>query len=532
MSSNVSKIMGMFVNMYERPIEAIVRELFCNAIDSHKEAGQTKPVEIKGPTLTNPMFTIRDYGIGMTEDFVHESYSSFGTSSKDDSDDAIGGFGLGGKSPFAYTDSFTLKCYDGTNVYIYNMTNTDDEITTDAVIPSTEPKGVEIIVPVQRNDTAVFESAIQKILRYFPEDAYTTNCHADFVIPLCKDWVCFDNQRWSFDYGDLICGNVRYQYDTEAVANALDSRIWNVYTNMYYMPRVNIGEVTIAPSRENVIMDDRTVRNIAKKIEIIVENATKDWLEDFDLNAPPGGESLIGHLDGMYRYKRDYIIEERRTYLSNLIGQYYDECSEIEQYQLHNTWGYPFSQFFGPEPDISKPFHDRFTHDDAGKIIYKKGRNGHYRTYHRSSYSGISQESFGIRYNTNIHRLVANAFVLVDMTGSTTLKTAFDAVDEHIKNDPTLAAKYPKFLDDHRYYVTYRPSEYEGLKELLQKAFCVDDDGCFKAKDLVPQVPKGSKPKRTYTQADLREVQVYRPFGGRNCTYVKRKDVETFSQPY
>src|SRR5690349_7579063 len=84
--------------LYSNPIRAIVRELSCNAWDSHIEAGHTdKAFEVYLPNALAPTFKIRDYGVGLTEEQVESVFDYF-RSTKQQSNAMTGCFGLGAKS--------------------------------------------------------------------------------------------------------------------------------------------------------------------------------------------------------------------------------------------------------------------------------------------------------------------------------------------------------------------------------------------------------------------------------------------------
>ena len=92
-------------SLYEKPIVAIVRELLSNAFDSHIAANNiATPVEIHLPTLEESYFSITDYGTSLTEEEVYSIYTSFFSSTKRDNNNQTGCFGLGSKTPFAYSD--------------------------------------------------------------------------------------------------------------------------------------------------------------------------------------------------------------------------------------------------------------------------------------------------------------------------------------------------------------------------------------------------------------------------------------------
>ena len=95
--------------LYANKIRAIIRELSCNAVDSHVAAGkQNTPFDIHLPTTLEPWFAIRDYGTGLNHEQVTSIYTTYFESTKTNSNDFIGALGLGSKSPFSYTDNFTV----------------------------------------------------------------------------------------------------------------------------------------------------------------------------------------------------------------------------------------------------------------------------------------------------------------------------------------------------------------------------------------------------------------------------------------
>ena len=55
--------------LYSNKIRAIVRELSCNAVDSHVAADKENvPFEVHLPTMLEPWFSVKDFGIGLDND--------------------------------------------------------------------------------------------------------------------------------------------------------------------------------------------------------------------------------------------------------------------------------------------------------------------------------------------------------------------------------------------------------------------------------------------------------------------------------
>lgn len=92
---------------YRDPIGSIVREITSNCFDAHIEANVDFPVivEFSNDELGHYV-SFTDQGIGMSPERIKTVYLSYGRSTKRETKLEIGGFGLGGKSPLAYTDLF------------------------------------------------------------------------------------------------------------------------------------------------------------------------------------------------------------------------------------------------------------------------------------------------------------------------------------------------------------------------------------------------------------------------------------------
>jgi HSP90 family molecular chaperone len=61
--------------LYSDKIRAIIRELACNARDSHVAAGNAAPWHMHLPTYDEFWFSIEDFGTGMSHDDVMNVYS-------------------------------------------------------------------------------------------------------------------------------------------------------------------------------------------------------------------------------------------------------------------------------------------------------------------------------------------------------------------------------------------------------------------------------------------------------------------------
>jgi len=139
-------------SIYSKKAETVVRELIANALDSHAKAGcEDVPIKVSLPSHMEPNFAVRDFGVGMSHDFIMEHYSTLFESTKQDSNEETGMFGIGSKSPLALVDAFILSAFDGKEVRAYEICVPQDgvpRIDHSYTMPSEEPRGIEVTVPL------------------------------------------------------------------------------------------------------------------------------------------------------------------------------------------------------------------------------------------------------------------------------------------------------------------------------------------------------------------------------------------------
>jgi hypothetical protein len=156
--------------LYSNKPLAVVREVLCNAVDAHIVAGiADKPVEVK---LTPQEMTITDFGPGIADDRMVDIYATYFGSTKQSDDSQTGGFGLGSKSPFAYTDHFTVTSCHAGQKRVYALHIGDEEtdgapaIKLMATVPCGDLTGVSVAVPIDNHrDFLSFDSYIQEVVR-------------------------------------------------------------------------------------------------------------------------------------------------------------------------------------------------------------------------------------------------------------------------------------------------------------------------------------------------------------------------------
>lgn len=285
--------------LYSRKYEAIVREICTNAQDSHIAAGTpARKFLIQLPKILKPIFLVRDYGVGMSHQQVMDRYSVLFDSTKDKSNLENGMLGLGSKSPFAYTDGFTLRCWDGQSVRTYTAFLGEGgvpQISLAGSVPSSEPRGVEVSFAVKREDFGQFETALLRVLKGFahfpegtPEDileslAQQPSRYGDGWAIMPNNWIRGGDKVYALqgcvlypvEFGRLETNDG----DLENISYSLKGTI------VLDFP---IGSLSFTPGRETLTYDETTVaalqshwRRFRADIDRLFEenfaDCTTDW---------------------------------------------------------------------------------------------------------------------------------------------------------------------------------------------------------------------------------------------------------------
>src|SRR6478752_4996828 len=158
----------MLSKFYSDTIGSCVREVTSNAWDSHIASGTDTPiiVSFKKNKDGNYEFSVEDKGIGINKDTINDILRKYGKSTKRLDPKALGCYGLGWKSPIAYTPSFHfIGRKDGVEIKAM-MYESEDDIEIDVLYegPTTEANGVKVIVPVKWADREDFRSKISEQL--------------------------------------------------------------------------------------------------------------------------------------------------------------------------------------------------------------------------------------------------------------------------------------------------------------------------------------------------------------------------------
>lgn len=311
-SPKVFKILSS--DLYTNKIRAVVRELITNMIDAHALNGNPEKFIIQVPGRLDPRFVCRDFGPGMSDFDIQGDdnspglYNSYFSSSKAESNDFIGGFGLGSKSPFSYTDTFSITSYHKGEIrgYVAYMDGDGPQIKPTFVkeMGPDDKTGIEIVVPVEEKDFRNFAYEVSYIMRPFKDLAIINGLDREIdYFPDFDDYYGVNPERYWPDRGGLyaIYGGIVYPID-----GVIRDRNWLSIRNEVNYIKFPMGSLDIAPSREALSLDNRTRKNIIERVKELSEQAFNEDVKRFKESTSP--RHTYRELMKMGYSARDYMI--------------------------------------------------------------------------------------------------------------------------------------------------------------------------------------------------------------------------------
>lgn len=285
---------GFFMHMlsaslYKDQRMAVAREVLCNADDAHKENNVTVPFDV---TLTAEKLIIRDYGPGIPDDLIGQVYGTYGGSTKRNSTKATGGFGLGCKSPFAYTDNFQVTSFCNGVKTIYRMSKSDSEVGGKPSIikilsvPTTET-GLEVNINIaERRDVDSFAERIKIVLANGEMNANFNGTRAK-VLPfsLMENGYLITDHMPLLEPATLMVryGAVLYPigfhedyahlyHETKRRVDAIAGEPETMCAILQAPP----GSLSLTPSRESLTLTPQTIETVTQ----LLADFRKGWEEE------------------------------------------------------------------------------------------------------------------------------------------------------------------------------------------------------------------------------------------------------------
>lgn len=295
--------------LYSNPIKTLMIEYVQNAIDTHTNINSDKAVVVTLPTPDYLWYEVKDFGEGMSEDFVLNKLTQYGTSTKTKTNTQAGGFGIGFKASAIYCDNFSMYVnYNGKH-YEYDVTNHEGSgsITLLDIQPTNEHNGTTIRIPVNAVDCnkfrEEFNNGIYKKLIATGKVLVRTNTGSINSNSVMDSYYITISDELEYDFK---CG-----YYTAAI---------NLYSNNIFISKLDWYNFknkinTILNNSSMLYYDEEEIKWIGDNMYIINDIIDKRIPLMMDVNIPVGmfelninRESYIW-TDELYIYLHRKLIE-------------------------------------------------------------------------------------------------------------------------------------------------------------------------------------------------------------------------------
>lgn len=333
-------------SLYSNKKLAVVRETLCNAWDAHIEGGVTDtPIKV---TLDDKKLIIQDFGPGIHADDMPHHYCTYGGTTKVTNENVTGGFGLGCKSPFAYTDHFEVtSCHEGVKT-VYRLSLSSAMVgglpsMTEIVSVPTKETGLTVSIDIETSsDRRDFDALVRQIASFGAMNL-ELNRQKVKTIPFDKapHGFLIVQGKLIQNNESLLCvryGNVVYPMGRHEDYDQLYNKAVNVVSKLSKdrygwgngvqwttVLQAQPNTISVTPSRESISMTEHTVTTLKKLLTEFLSfmhgldykeklrQLGRDRIEECGLTYAPKDLFDIG---SMPRSEHDLKVNENTKYIA------------------------------------------------------------------------------------------------------------------------------------------------------------------------------------------------------------------------
>jgi hypothetical protein len=290
---------------YANPHRAMIQEVMFNAWDAHRMSKcQDKPIDIYISEESG--FVVRDYGPGIHDQMMADIYCTYAASTKRDDEDQTGGFGLGSKSPWSYTESFTVSSHHLGTKTMYLMSRVSDDVAgkpgmTELMSFPTEETGLAVSIPLLGKDIYATYKTVKDVLYLsgIKANIYYKDDEMRYIdsITLTPSQYILDNREVKTDKYNYytshtsqkmyaVYGGVRYEIPPKEEYLSEFNFINQI--SQVYPICVGFAPHTLSPlpNREGLNLNSKTKENIRvglelcmEQFQVVIEPLVKEYFE-------------------------------------------------------------------------------------------------------------------------------------------------------------------------------------------------------------------------------------------------------------
>lgn len=251
--------------LYKHKIRTLAQEYISNARDANREVDSKRDIEVTAPTHFDPTFKVRDFGQGISPLRMSTVFIKYGASTKRDSNNQTGGFGIGAKSAWSYTDSFTIITHiDGIKrTYIaHTGLNNNGRLDMLSEVATNEPNGTEIQIGVNPDDISKFTKSIQRAVHFWSEGVVLKGM--DITKQDLSRGVFIDGNKSIEVLTDNGISEYGFNYWSDKIILSIDGILYQVDNDRFNTSEIvngaiihiPVGLIEVSASREEISICD------------------------------------------------------------------------------------------------------------------------------------------------------------------------------------------------------------------------------------------------------------------------------------
>lgn len=275
-TENSAKLFSMLSSyLYANKELAVLHELSSNALDAHRMIGKGEvPIEVHLPTSLSPNLRICDSGPGLSHDNVIKFLTTYGESNKTGSNDLIGGYGIGAKSPAAVTDTWQIISKhngEGIQYMVAVDPNGIPSLSKLREFDATD-SGLEVVVPVHSSKIRVWEEAARTAYQFYPikpsvKGKYYPILESDEENNILAFPGVGRCVRGNYGNGKVVAilGVRGYKIDLKQIADKIDPKYFALLGQVSTFLTFATNDLDIDLSRENIRYSTKTIDCLSTK---------------------------------------------------------------------------------------------------------------------------------------------------------------------------------------------------------------------------------------------------------------------------
>ena len=334
--------------LYSDKITAVIRELGCNAYDSHVAAGkQDEPFLVTLPSESDPYFSVQDFGLGISDSDIYDIYTKYFTSTKTNNVELIGQLGLGSKSPFSLVREFFVESNHNGDYRKYRMYFDASDTPRVAMVDhktTSQPNGVKVSFRPIDDDIKHFRYKAWSVFKWFATTPIVTCDNAPVEIENLtrnmkhsgwyqREYIQYSSQNITY----ALMGNIAYPLTAQSIKD-----IGIEFHHLLSLPLViqfDMGAFEVSASRESIGYDDRSCENIRNRLQQVVEEYYYEIVDSIEAASSVWNARIArikafnNFADWGYTLKK--VMENRKFYWNGI--EINSKTVNIEIFRLYST---------------------------------------------------------------------------------------------------------------------------------------------------------------------------------------------------